>query len=108
MFPAKALLFFLSICYQSMENYLLKTKRSQTHLVFKALEIWLVKYYYHQRAACRLTGDVCLVIPAKALLYKILICYKRPQTHLLMSFSSIRNMNFLIFLLPKINMWSDW
>ena len=101
-----------------MENYLLKTKRSQTHLVFKALEIWLVKYYYHQRAACRLTGDVCLVIPAKALLYKLLICYwsmenhflevKRPQTHLLMSFSSIRNMNFLIFLLPKINMWSGW
>jgi len=75
MFPAKALLFFLSICYQSMENFLLKTERSQTHLVFKALEIWLVKYYYHQRAACRLTGDVCLVIPAKALLYKILICY---------------------------------
>jgi len=33
---------------------------------------------------------------------------KRPQTHLLMSFNSIRIMAGYTFSIPKINMWSDW
>jgi len=33
---------------------------------------------------------------------------KRPQTHLLMSFNSIRRMACDTFSIPKINLWSDW
>jgi len=33
---------------------------------------------------------------------------KRPQTHLLMSFYSIRIMIAYIFISPKMNLWSDW
>jgi len=33
---------------------------------------------------------------------------KRPKTHLLMSFNSIRIMAGNTFSPPKINMWSDW
>ena len=33
---------------------------------------------------------------------------KKPKTHLLMSFNSIRIMAGYTFSIPKINMWSDW
>jgi len=33
---------------------------------------------------------------------------KRPQIHLLMSFSSIKNMVGYILKSPKMNFWSDW
>ena len=83
-----------------------------------ALEIWLVLYLYHQKSTCRVTGDVCFIFPAKVLLYSLLICYclmenhfsevKHLLTHLLMSFSSIRNMAGYVFVSPKMNLWTDW
>ena len=64
-----------------------------------ALEMWLVLYLYHQKWICGVTGNVFLLFLVKVLLYSLLICYflmesyfsevKKPQTHLLMSFSRL-------------------
>jgi len=63
------------------------------------------------------TDDDCLLFSAKVLLHSLSICYclienhfsvvERPQTHLVMSFNSIRIMAGYILKSPKINVWSD-
>ena len=40
-----------------------------------ALELWLVILFNNQKSRCGVTGDGCLVFPAKLLLYSFLICY---------------------------------
>jgi len=72
-----------------------------------ASEIWLVKYSYHQKSTCTVTGDVCLMFPAKALLYSFSTWYwwmenhfqksKIHQTHLLMVFNSFSIMAGYVF-----------
>ena len=67
-----------------------------------ALELWMEIHFQHQKSISRVIGYGWLVFPAKPLLYSFLVCYfsmknhflevKRPQTHLLMRFSSIRIM----------------
>jgi len=56
-----------------MGNHFSKSRRPQTHLlmVLVALQIWLVRYFYHQKSTSGVIGDVCLMIPAKALLYSL-------------------------------------
>jgi len=41
------------------------------------LHIWQVIYFYHQKPTCGVSGDGCLVLPAKALLNLLLF---RSQT----------------------------
>jgi len=63
------------------------------------------------------TGDGCLVFPAKLLLYFLSIGYSllehyfpevnKPQTHLLMSYNSIGNMAGYNLQSSKINELSD-
>jgi len=67
-----------------------------------SLELWLAIYFIHQKSECWVTGDGCLMFPAKSWLYSLSICFwsmknyfqkwKITQTHLLMVFSNIRNM----------------
>jgi len=90
--------------------------RSQKNhkLIYLWASLWLVVHFQHQKSIYRVTGDVCLVFSAKLLLYSLLICcwlvenhfseVKRPQTHLLMSFNSIRIMPGYTLSTPKINM----
>jgi len=46
-----------------------------------ALEIWLVTYFYHQKATCRVTGHGGFMFQAKALLYLLSICYWSMENH---------------------------
>jgi len=72
----------------------------------------------HKKSVCGAPGD-WLVFPAKLLLDSFLTYYcsmvkhfsevKIPQTHLLITFNSIRIMvGYTIAKTIKINMWSDW
>jgi len=78
----------------------------------------MVILFIYQQLLCGVTDDGYLMFPAKLLLCLLLISYwsmvhvfgksKRPQTHLLMSISSIKNMVGYQFYSPKIIVWSDW
>jgi len=77
LFPAKVLLYSLSICYCLMENHSSEVKIPQVHLLMTsiALELWPLYIKSHQKSMYGLTGDGCLVLPAKLLLYSLSICY---------------------------------
>jgi len=39
-----------------------------------AFELWLVIHFQNQKSICRVTGDGCLVFPAKLLIDSLSIC----------------------------------
>ena len=75
-------------------------------------------HFQYQKSICGVTGDGGLVFQPNycyihlqyvVAWWKIIFQKsKRPQTHLLMSFNSIRRMACDTFSTPKINLWSDW
>jgi len=72
-----ALCFKPKLCYIHFQYFIghwriifQKSKRPWTHLFmsFRALSIWLVISFYHKIFTCRVTGNVCFMFQAKALL----------------------------------------
>jgi len=83
-FPAKNFLYSLSIMLLlNGKSFLISQK--DLRLIYLctslAIEIWLVKYLYHQKWICGVTGDVFLLFPIKVLLYSLLICYCLMENH---------------------------
>ena len=72
----------------------------------------MVLHYNHHKSIYRVSGDVWLVFPAKQMLYSLRYImnqwkiifqkFERTQTHLLMCFSSIRNMVVFIIMTQYI------
>jgi len=64
-------LFTLNTLLVNGKSFLRSNKHIRLVFLYASVasEIWLVKYSYHQKSACTVTGGVCLMFPAKALLY---------------------------------------
>jgi len=78
LFPAKELLYALSICYWTMENYLSEVKRNSTHFLTSISGMANVAVhisFYQLKSSCELTGDACFMFQAKELLCLLSICY---------------------------------
>jgi len=79
-FPAKLLLYSLLIYCCLMER-----SQKDCKLIYlwasMALEFWLFIHIQHQKSICRVTGDDCLVFPAKLLLDSLSICCWLMENH---------------------------
>jgi len=97
-----------------------KSKIPQIHILmsFNSIRGLVTLELIIHKIICGVTGDGCLVFPAKIFLYLLSICYCWMENHfpkvkktsnwfLLKSFNSIRIMIGYTFLKTTINIWSD-